>query len=319
MINYLDITERNIITFVIKDLIKMAQARYLDDNVFKIRMKEFMTTLDLYYAYPSNSIVCDKVAEFTGQLEYDHTMDLSEIISMLHSELCKQMIYGNDTKLEIVKSIEDFKNLDFYKTDSADINVLIYLLTRLSTHLVIYYGQDVIDPEFMKSYKNKLVNHLMFFTGLSARARDEVRKTYVNIIDEVDNVVAALSELPFKYERKSEGELEMGKSRATTINNVLKKFLATDLKYIKDCDTKYQRISSDTLPHIMKGFSLENLEGDAVHVGYHYIEDKNGVVKEVVAANKSGTDDFISHQFKPEDTTADVIKIIKDKLREFLK
>jgi hypothetical protein len=63
------------------------------------------------------------------------------------------------------------------------------------------------------------------------------------------------------------------------------------------------------MPHIMKGFSLENLEGDAVHVGYHYIEDENGVVKEVVAANKSGTDDFTSHQFKPEDTTADVIKI----------
>ena len=38
MINYLDITERNIITFVIKDLIKMAQARYLDPALFKVRI-----------------------------------------------------------------------------------------------------------------------------------------------------------------------------------------------------------------------------------------------------------------------------------------
>ena len=191
MINYLDITERNIITFVIKDLIKMAQARYLDDNVFKIRMKEFMTTLDLYYAYPSNSIVCDKVAEFTGQLEYDHTMDLSEIISMLHSELCKQMIYGNDTKLEIVKSIDDFKNLDFYKTDSADINVLIYLLTRLSTHLVIYYGQDVIDElenldRSIKKYSSE--DYL--------RIHDEYKKKYTSLIATLDKSESPLDE-PF--------------------------------------------------------------------------------------------------------------------------
>jgi hypothetical protein len=35
MINYLDITERNIITFVIKDLIKMAQAKKLQYEALK--------------------------------------------------------------------------------------------------------------------------------------------------------------------------------------------------------------------------------------------------------------------------------------------
>jgi MoxR-like ATPase len=60
----------------------MAQARYLDPALFKVRIKEFMTTLDLFYAYPSNSIVCEKVARVQ---RFQKNKQNTEVVNLMNT------------------------------------------------------------------------------------------------------------------------------------------------------------------------------------------------------------------------------------------
>ena len=68
-------------------LIVIANARYRNEEKYLSEITNFLGMLDVTFSLEENKAIEDSVTSYLGKMEYDASVDLSDIISILHTEL----------------------------------------------------------------------------------------------------------------------------------------------------------------------------------------------------------------------------------------
>ena len=165
-------------------LIVIANARYRDEEKYLLEITNFLGMLDVIFSLEENKEIGDAVVLYLENIKYDGTDDLSNIISILHYELCLATIYGYSS--DIILSYEECnaafdKGFVYEHTNSSYMGcqktMLVYLLAKIMVHLVALYARDgVMDLKKQADEKVKILSNIRFFTTIDFEAGEELDK-----------------------------------------------------------------------------------------------------------------------------------------------
>lgn len=165
-------------------LIVIANARYRDEEKYLLEITNFLGMLDVTFSLEENKAIEDSVTSYLGKMEYDASVDLSDIISILHHELCLATIYGYSS--DIILSYEECtaaydKGFVYEHNNSSYMGssktMLVYLFARIMIHLVALYAKDgIMDLKKQAVEKVKVLSNIRFFTTIDFEAGEELDK-----------------------------------------------------------------------------------------------------------------------------------------------
>lgn len=165
-------------------LIVIANARYRDEEKYLLEITNFLGILDLTFSLEENKYIGDAIVPYIENMEYDASIDLSDIISLLHTELCLATIYGysNDVILSYHEAVATFEKGFIYehthsKYMGSSKTMLVYLFARIMINLVALYSRDgIMDLKKQAVEKVKLLSNIRYFTTIDFEAGEELDK-----------------------------------------------------------------------------------------------------------------------------------------------
>ena len=165
-------------------LIVIANARYRNEEKYLLEITNFLGVLDVIFSLEENKEIGDSVVLYLENMEYDAYVDLSDIISILHAELCLATIYGYSS--DVILSYEEckaaFDKGFVYEHNNSSYmgcqkTMLVYLFARIMVNLVALYSRDgIMDLKKQAVEKVKLLSNIRYFTTVDFETGEELDK-----------------------------------------------------------------------------------------------------------------------------------------------
>lgn len=176
-------------------IVVAANQRYRDEDNYKKEIINLISMFDAFYKAPGNENI-NKIAEvITGEITYNHLVDISDIMTTCHTVYSDALLCGIiktsfETDEEILckaKTYENVKLVGLHSDRETTEFDIAYISVMLCTWLALGAGGVLI-----KNYAEILENQVSFFTrfrrfgNISAETKMKMADFFKNLSVELD-------------------------------------------------------------------------------------------------------------------------------------